>query len=319
MRPKQKATPKQLRRTGYLVAAFAVFVLIASIVIEIDYHRFSETALRTDARIVKVDAIREGKRFRHVLHYEIDHGGRTHRFSDTAGRDTKLEELYSGTFNAFTGDDPPLQAGRTIGLLVNPQDVSDHRPDRAKVSLPAVTWLAPLLGVLFLSGVSGFLFWIARELPPRTSSAPPQPLESKSSHVGSSREGAVLRVRAKVDVPWLPQISANGEPRAELEARMRELKGPSAAPLAGTGERCTSVKLSIELRPDDDAQLYEARVDFLGASGEQTTEVIQRAITLRATQTEKLEATLDIPSAAKTLRLVLVLADRSTWQHELAL
>ena len=87
---KAKATPKQLRRTGYLVAAFAVFVVIATIVTELDYASFSESALRVDARIAKIDAIREGKRLRHILHYEFEHGGKTHRFSDEGGGD-KME------------------------------------------------------------------------------------------------------------------------------------------------------------------------------------------------------------------------------------
>jgi hypothetical protein len=181
MSPKQKATPKQLRRTGMLVAAFALFVVVASIYTELDYASFSESALRVDARIVKVEPVREGKRVRHILHYEFEHGGKVQSFSDKGGRETKLEELYAGTFNAFTGDDPPLQAGGTIALLVDPNDASDHRADRAKLSLPSAMWAAPLLGVLFLSGVSGFLFWIAREPPRAGSSAPPPPKKSASS------------------------------------------------------------------------------------------------------------------------------------------
>jgi len=123
---KSKATPKQLRRTGYVVAAFAVFVLVIAVYREIDYAGFAETATRADARIVRIEAIREGKRIRHVLHYELDHRGKTYRYSDTSGAKTKLEELYTGSFNAFTGDDPPLQVGKTFGVLVNPYSANDH-------------------------------------------------------------------------------------------------------------------------------------------------------------------------------------------------
>jgi hypothetical protein len=187
---KAKATPKQLRRTGFLVAAFAAFVVVAAAYAEIDYASFSKTALRTDARIVKIDAIREGKRVRHVLHYELEHGGKLHRFTDRTGPDTKLEELYSGTFNAFTGDDPPLQVGGMIGLLVSPDDAKNHRADRAKLTLPSALWAAPLLGFFFLSGVAAFLFWIAREPPKAGSSAPPPPRPQRSQ-VSSSREDGV--------------------------------------------------------------------------------------------------------------------------------
>jgi hypothetical protein len=144
-----------------------VFVLVVSIYREIDYARFAETATRADARIVRIEAIREGKLTRHVLHYEIDHRGKTHRYSDTSGGKTKLEELYTGSFNAFTGDDPPLKVGKTIGLLVNPYSADDHRPDRDKLSLPSALWLTPLLGILFLSSVATFLFWVSHEPSPR--------------------------------------------------------------------------------------------------------------------------------------------------------
>lgn len=316
MRPKPKATPTQLRRTGYLVAAFAAFVVIVSIHTELDYARFAETAIHTDARIVKIDAIREGKRLRHVLHYEIDHGGKTYPFTDRAGRETKLEELYSGTFNAFTGDDPPLQAGRTIGLLVNPRDVNDHRPDRAKLSLPSALWLAPLLGVLFLSGVSGFLFYAAREPPKAGSSAPPPP-KTRRTQVKTAREQGVLRITAKLDVPWPELSGAHGDAQDKLRERMRELQA-QPAPLPAS-DPVGSAELHVELSPDDDAQLYEARIDFIGASGERASEVVQRALQLRAGAVAKFSATVAIPRVARTLRLVLVLADRSTWQHDVTL
>jgi hypothetical protein len=302
MRPKQKATPKQLRRTGMLVAAFALFVVVASIYTEVDYASFAESAVRIDARIVKIDAIREGKRVRHVLHYEFDHGGKAHHFADTTGPDTKLEELYSGTFNAFTGDDPPLQVGGTIGLLVSPDDANDHRADRAKLTLPSALWAAPVLGVLFLSGVAAFLFWIARE-PPRAGSSGPPPPKTQRSQVSTSRKDGALRIRARVDVPW-PAVSAAPAP----------LSAPPPA-----SEHASSAEINFELSPDEDAQLYEARVDFIGASGERASEVVQRTVTLRGGEIEKLSATVKIPSTTKTLRLVLVLADRTTWQHDIAL
>lgn len=314
---KAKATPKQLRRTGFLVAAFAVFVVIAAVYAEVDYASFAETAIHTDARIVKIDAIREGKRLRHVMHYEFDHGGKTHRFTDTTGPDTKLEELYSGTFNAFTGDDPPLKTGGTIGLLVSPDDAKDHRADRAKLTLPSALWAAPVLGVLFMSGVAGFLFWIAREPPKAGSSAPPPP-KTRRSQVKTSRENGVLRITAKVDVPW-PELSAtHDDAQDKLRERMRELKGATPA-LSPASEPAGSAELHFELSLDDDAQLYEARVDFIGASGERASEVVQRTLQLRGGAIEKFSATVAIPSVAKTLRLVLTLADRSTWQHDIAL
>jgi hypothetical protein len=318
---KAKATPKQLRRTGMLVAAFALFVAIAFIYNELDYASFSESALRVDARIAKVEAVREGKRLRHILHYDFDHGGKVYGFSDKAGRETKLEELYAGTFNAFSGDDPPLQAGGTISLLVNPTDASDHRADRAKLSLPSVTWAAPLLGVLFLSGVAAFLFWIARE-PPRAGSSAPPPPKTQRSQVSSSREDGVLRVRAKVDVPWPAMSAVQNDEQDMLRERMRALKAersdeaPRGLP---AGEHAGSAAVRFELSPEEDAQLYEARIDFIGASGERASELVQRAVMLRGGAIEKLDATVKIPSAAKTLRLVLVLADRTTWQHDIAL
>jgi hypothetical protein len=297
---KAKATPKQLRRTGYLVAAIAVFVAISSIYTEIEYASFEGTATRASARIAKIDAIREGKRLRHVLHYEFEHGGKTHRFSDKGGRDSKLGELYAGTFNAFTGDDPPLQPGGTIALLVDPKDAKDHRPDRATLPLPSALWIPPLLGVLFMSGVAAFLFWIAREPPKVGSSAPPPP-KTRRSQINTSCEAGVLRITARLDVPWPDSSAATA--RAPLPAN----------------EPAGSAEIRFELDPEEDAQLYEARVDFIGRAGEQASEVVQRAVTLRAGAIEKLSATVKIPSAAKTLRLVLVLEGRNTWQHDIAL
>lgn len=299
-RTKAKATPKQLRRTGYLVAAIAAFVAISSIYTEIEYASFEQTATRLRARIVKIEAVREGKRLRHVLHYEFDHGGKTHRFSDKGARDSKLGELYAGTFNAFMGADPPLRAGGTIALLVDPSDAKGHRPDRATLPLPSALWVPPLLGVLFMSGVAGFLFWIARE-PPRAGSSAPPPPKTRRSQVNSSREAGLLRITAKVGVPWPDSSTATG-------------RAPPPA-----NEPASSAEIRFELDPDEDAQLYEARVDFIGGAGEQASEVVQRAITLRAGAIEKLAATVKIPSAAKTLRLTLVLADRTTWQHDVAL
>jgi hypothetical protein len=162
---KSQAAPCQLRRAGYFVAAVAVFVLVYSVYREVDYAGFAETAVRSEARIVRIDAIREGKGTRRILYYEIDHRGRSHAFKDTTGN-TKLEELYTGTFNAFTGDDPPLEVGKTFGVLVNPYKVEDHRPDRAKLTLRSALWLMPVLAVLFLSSVAVFLFW-AGERPAR--------------------------------------------------------------------------------------------------------------------------------------------------------
>lgn len=293
---KAKATPKQLRRTGYLVAAFAVFVLVIAVYREIDYAGFAETALRTDARIVRIEAIREGKRIRHILHYELDHRGKTYRYSDASGAKTKLEELYTGSFNAFTGDDPPLQVGKTFGVLVNPYSADDHRPDRDKLSLPSALWLAPLLGIVFLSSVAAFLFWAGHE--PKGGTPPgPAKASSRNSRVSTSNESGVLRVRATVDVPW---------PR----------DGGSAS--VGV-TRIATADIRFELNPDEDAQLYEARVDFLGASGERASETVQRAVQLRAGMAAQLSATLKVPSSARTLRLVLVLADRTTWQHDIAL
>jgi hypothetical protein len=254
------------------------------------------------------------------MHYEFAHAGKTHRFTDTTGPDTKLEELYSGTFNAFTGDDPPLQVGGTIGLLVSPDDANDHRADRAKLTLPSALWAAPVLGVLFMSGVAAFLFWIAREPPKAGSSAPPPP-RARRTQVKTSREAGVLRITAKLDVPW-PELSAahaaHDNAQDELRERMRELKGttPASDPAS---DPAGSAELRFELSPDDDAQLSEARVDFIGASGERASEVVQRALQLRGGAIEKFSATVKIPSAAKTLRLVLTLADRSTWQHDIAL
>jgi hypothetical protein len=103
---------------------------------------------------------------------------------------------------------------------------------------------------------------------------------------------------------------------------MRELKGehgqaPSST--AARGARAAAAEIRFELNPDEDAQLYEARVDFLGASGERASETVQRAVELRAGTAAQLAATLQVPSSAKTLRLVLVLADRTTWQHDIAL
>ena len=319
---KSKATPRQLRRTGYFVAAFAAFVLVFSIYREIDYAGFAEAAHRVDARIVRIDAVREGRGTRHTLHYELDHRGKTHRYSDTTGGETKLEELYTGSFNAFTGDDPPLKVGKTIGLLVNPYSADDHRPDREKLTLPSALWLTPLFGIIFLSSVATFLFWAGHE-PKGGAPSGTANTRSRNSQVSSTSEDGVLRVRAKLDVPWPPAHSSqHDDVQAKLRERMRELKaerGETASAAAIRGARAATAEIRFELNADADAQLYEARVDFLGASGERASETVQRAVELRAGAATQLAATLKIPSSAKTLRLVLVLADRTSWQHDIAL
>lgn len=322
-RSKAKATPKQLRRTGYFVASFAVFVLVFSIYREVDYAGFAKTATRSDARIVRIEAIREGKGTRHVLHYELDHRGKTYAYSDTTGGDNKLEELYTGSFNAFTGDDPPLKVGKTFGLLVSPYSPDDHRADRDKLTFPTALWLAPLLGIVFLSSIAAFLIWAGYE-PKDASGAviPPAKPRSQSSQVSSSRDNGVLRVRAKLDVPWPAMSAQHDDAQEKLRERMRALKaerGESAPAAPGTLEHSSTAEISFELTSEADAQLYEARVDFTGASGERASELIQRAVMLRAGQLEKLSATVNVPRVAKTLSLVLVLADRTTWKHDIAL
>lgn len=321
---KVKATPLQLRRTGYLVAASALFVALYSVYAEIDYASFSSDAKRVDARIVRIEAIRSGKRLRHVLHYELELGGKKHAFADRGGKDTKLEELYTGSFNAFTTDDPPLAQGKTLGLLVNPDDASDHRPDREKLPDPQFLWIRTLLALLFLSGVAGFLLWAGHEpkLPEHASSPSSRPPgRTRTSKVSSSRENGVMRLRVSVDVPW-PGTSSNNVAQARLRERMLELKSELSEEQGGAPvavERVASVELKLELNPLEDAQLSEARVEFFGASGERASEAFARAVELHASATKKISSTLSVPSSAAKLRIVLTLIDQSTWEHEVAL
>lgn len=315
---KEKATPKQLRRTGYLVAAFALYLTIYSVYREIDYASFEESAERVDARITRVEAIREGKRYRHILHYAIDLRGRTYDFSDQSGKTTRLEELYTGTFNAFTGDDPPLATGKTFGVLVNPYRPEDHRPDRDKLSLPSALWLVPVLGVSFMSAIAAFLLWVSREAP---ISKTPRPQNTRTSRVSSSRSDGVLKINASVDVPWPDGPTPENVAQERLRARMRELQAQRDEPASvpSPGPRASSIEVAVELRPASDAQLYEARIDFLGPSGERATEVIKRLLELRTGHPQSFAATLTAPAIAVKLRLVLVLADRTTFEHELPL
>jgi hypothetical protein len=313
----EKTTPKQLRRTGYLIAALAVYLTIYAVYREIDYARFEETAERVDARITRVEAIREGKRYRHILHYAIDLRGRTYEYSDQSGKTTRLEELYTGTFNAFTGDEPPLATGKTFGVLVNPYQPEDHRPDRDKLSLPWALWLVPVLGVSFMSAIAAFLLWVGRQAP-ASSNARPQ--STRSSRVSSSRSDGVLKINASVDVPWPDGPTPEDVAQERLRARMRELQAQRDEPSAtSSGARASSIEVALELRPASDAQLYEARVDFLGPSGERATEVIERLLELRTGHPQSFAATLTAPAIATKLRLVLVLADRTTFEHELPL
>jgi hypothetical protein len=316
---KEKATPRQLRRIGYLVAAIAVWVVVFSIYREIDYASFEKSAARVDARITRLEAIKEGRRYRYILHYAIDLGGRSYAYKDESGKTTRLEELYTGTFNAFTGEDPPLATGKTFGVLVNPKQPEDHRPDRDKLSLPSALWLVPVIGVSFLSAVAAFLLWVGRESP---SAASARPHGSRKSRVSSSRSDGRLKIDATIDVPWPAEPNPEDVVQQRLRARMRELqaeRGEVAEPAPSSGPRASSIELEVELRPEQDAQLYEARVDFLGPSGERATEVITRALELRSGHPRAFAATLTPPAIAVKLRLVLVLADRTTFEHELPL
>lgn len=320
---KVRATPLQLRRTGYLVAGIAVFVALYSIYTEIDYASFCNTARRVEARIVKIDVIREGQRLRHVLHYQLELDGRSLLFSDPTPEGTKLEDLYTGSFNAFTSEDPPLAVGKTIGLLVDPDDPRDHRPDRDELPNPQFLWIRTVLALLFLSGVAGVLLWAGREPKEAQGSSSPssRPPRARNSKVTSALEGGVLRVRAVVDVPW-PGASSPGDTHARLRERMQQLKAElkqEQGDSAVSDERVESVELKLELHASEASLLHEARLDFIGASGEEASETVARRVELPAQASKKVSATLPVPSGTIKLRLVLMLLDRTTWEHELSL
>ena len=92
---KVSATPLQLRRTGYLVAGIAAVVALHALYAEIDYASFCGNARRIEARIVRIDAVREGQRVRRVLHYQLQLDGKTLTFRDPSADASKLQELYA--------------------------------------------------------------------------------------------------------------------------------------------------------------------------------------------------------------------------------
>lgn len=153
-----------LVRTDLLVLAFALFVAGYALWSELDYARFESDGARVEALIERVEAQGSGRRVRHYLHYAYDYGGKAYRFHDRDDHD-RLDELYTATWNAFVAPDPPLAAGKRIGLLVDRAAPERHRPDRARLQLP---WLLPLRtggALLFLTAVGAWMWRRQRSRP----------------------------------------------------------------------------------------------------------------------------------------------------------
>jgi hypothetical protein len=155
--------PSWARRIGYLAGFFAVLVAINGVLDERSYARMAETAVRVEARIVRVEQVHVGGRHKptHVVHYEIAHGGNRKTFSDEHGT-SKLRDFYLGSPDVFAGPEPQVAVGKTIALLVNPYGLEDHRADRDELPQRWMLWVDKWLSVGLLASISAVSFWLAR-------------------------------------------------------------------------------------------------------------------------------------------------------------